>query len=132
MDNLVLVHFILNVCFYFTSNFCPPQVVPLPNLQVASMRRELEAEPNRSQEKAQAYPGQGRATSPSTGRVITPQVCFILKHLLLACISQMGTGSHAPLLHHGSPGPLARLHLDTLQPYESPLRSTFSQLIGVL
>ena len=32
----------------------------------------------------------------------------------------MGTGSHAPL--HLSPGPLARLQLDTLQPYESPLR----------
>ena len=32
----------------------------------------------------------------------------------------MGTASHAPM--HLSPGPLARLQLDTLQPYESPLR----------
>lgn len=85
------------------------EVVPLPNLQVASMRRELEAEQPGMRSGAGEKSGQGRgmnhgATSPSTGRVITPQ---------------MGTGSHAPM--HLSPGPLARLQLDTLQPYESPL-----------
>lgn len=90
-------------------------LAPLANQQVASMRRELEAE--------QETRGQHRASSPGGGARYAPQMGYAQAH------GEWGEGNDDDKsnLMFLSSASLGRLQLDT-EPYESPLPSQRSTL----